>query len=83
MTMAPAERKALKSSLNDLVDECEDHVEWIGELRAELGDDMWGEFNDQLDHLYKSLKDAAYIAIRLRFAAAEHYAHYGNMKEEQ
>lgn len=80
MTMSDEE---IKNRLNSIIDDCEEIAQWIGEVYAAMGEDMYQPLEALLDRLYDEAVDMSRIAVNTRFAVAKHSGKFGNKKTKE
>lgn len=68
----------LKHLLNHIINECEELAEWICEVHAAMGEDMYEPLDGLLDRLYNGAVDVSRFAVDTRLAVAEHSGKFDN-----
>ena len=70
----------LKNNLNHIINECEELAEWIGEVHAAMGEDMYQPLENLLDRMYDDATGMSSIAVNTRLAIAKHSGKFDNKK---
>lgn len=73
----------LKNNLNHIINECEELAQWIGEVHAAMGEDMYARLDSLLDSLYDTAVDMSRIATSTRLAMAIHNGQFDNKKDKE
>lgn len=73
----------LKNNLNHIINECEELAEWIGEVHAAMGEDMYLPLETRLNSLYDEAMNMSSIAVRTRLAVAMHHGKSDNKEDKE
>ena len=63
----------IKNRLNHIINECEELAQWIGEVYAAMGEDMYQPLGILLDRMYDEAVDMSRIAVNARLVIAMHH----------
>lgn len=73
----------LKNRLNSIIDDCEKLTQWIGEVYAAMGEDMYQPLYRLLDRLYEEAVGMSNTAMHTRLAIARHSGKFDNEKTKE
>ena len=73
----------LKNNLNHIINECEELAEWIGEVHAAMGEDMYLPLETRLNSLYDEAMNMYSIAVRTRLTVATHHGKSDNKEDKE
>ena len=73
----------LKNNLNHIINECEGIAQWVGDVHAAMGEDMYLPLETRLNSLYDEAMNMSSIAVRTRLAVATHRGKSGNKETKE
>ena len=73
----------IKNRLNSIIDDCEEIAQWIGEVYAAMGEDMYQSLDSMLNRMYDEAVNMSRIAVNTRLVIAENHGKSGNKKDKE